>query len=257
MMVLLSSCTEIIQLDLNSANKQIVVESGIGTDELAKVKLSETINIDSSNEFPKVQNATITITNDNGEQDTFEELEPGIYQSKVMKGEVGKTYNLKVVVGATIIESTCKIPPRVAFDSLKIEPAILPGGGPFGNTPNKLFQINLFYKDSANYANYYRVVLYKNGVLSKNNYVYNDKFNDGNPVETTVFISGAFPGDKMTVEFQCIDKAVYEYFNSNGDTSGGPPGASSPANPYTNLTGGLLGYFSANTVERRDIYVPY
>jgi hypothetical protein len=30
------------------------------------------------------------------------------------------------------------------------------------------------------------------------------------------------------------------------------PNSSSPANPYTNLSGAILGYFSAHTVERVD-----
>jgi hypothetical protein len=53
---------------------------------------------------------------------------------------------------------------------------------------------------------------------------------------------------------QCIDKAVYEYFESMGNVNMGP-NSSSPANPYTNLKGAKLGYFSAHTVERKYITI--
>ena len=62
------------------------------------------------------------------------------------------------------------------------------------------------------------------------------------------------PGDVFIVEMQCIDKAVYEYFESMGNVNMGG-NASSPANPYTNLKGATLGYFSAHTVERRYITI--
>lgn len=57
------------------------------------------------------------------------------------------------------------------------------------------------------------------------------------------------------IEMECIDKSVFDYFESLGNSAMGPRNSSSPANPYTNLTGGLLGFFSAHTVERREYVV--
>ena len=48
--------------------------------------------------------------------------------------------------------------------------------------------------------------------------------------------------------------AVYEYFESMGNVNMGP-NSSSPVNPYTNLKGAKLGYFSAHTVERKYITI--
>ena len=61
-------------------------------------------------------------------------------------------------------------------------------------------------------------------------------------------------GDTVTVEMQCIDKTVYEYFNSFGNLGMGPS-SSTPANPYTNLNGAVLGYFSAHTSERKSVII--
>jgi hypothetical protein len=61
-------------------------------------------------------------------------------------------------------------------------------------------------------------------------------------------------GDKLMVEFQCIDKAMYAYYSSFYNVGFGPP-SSSPANPTTNLDGALLGYFSAFTSERQLVSI--
>jgi uncharacterized protein YbgA (DUF1722 family) len=57
------------------------------------------------------------------------------------------------------------------------------------------------------------------------------------------------PGDVLKIEMQCIDEFVYEYFNSFGNTLGG---SATPANPYTNIIGSELGYFSAHTSEMKE-----
>jgi hypothetical protein len=56
------------------------------------------------------------------------------------------------------------------------------------------------------------------------------------------------------VEMQCIDKPIYEYFNSFGNLGMGPS-SSTPANPTTNLDGAVLGFFSAHTSESKSIII--
>lgn len=54
---------------------------------------------------------------------------------------------------------------------------------------------------------------------------------------------------------QCVDENVYNYFNSFGNLMGGPGSSSTPANPYTNIEGGVLGYFSAHTFELKEVII--
>ena len=56
------------------------------------------------------------------------------------------------------------------------------------------------------------------------------------------------------VEMQGISQAVYEYFNSFGNLGMGPS-SSTPANPYTNIDGSQLGYFSAHTSEIKSVII--
>ena len=95
-----------------------------------------------------------------------------------------------------------------------------------------------------------------NDRAAKGNSIVDDRLTNGNTSERNIIIYDADlkPGDVFIVEMQCIDKAVYEYFESMGNVNMGP-NSSSPANPYTNLKGAKLGYFSAHTVERKYITI--
>ena len=58
-----------------------------------------------------------------------------------------------------------------------------------------------------------------------------------------------YEGDSITFRLMSIDRSVYEFLTSlRSGQSGG-------ANPYTNLTGGCLGYFTASSVTRSDTIV--
>jgi len=52
---------------------------------------------------------------------------------------------------------------------------------------------------------------------------------------------------------QCIDKNVYEYWYSLDQSSTGSSQSAAPGNPVSNMQGGALGYFSANTLQSRSV----
>ena len=53
---LVSSCTEIIDIDINASDPEMVVEATIGMDETANVVLTRTIGLDDTNDFSNVEN---------------------------------------------------------------------------------------------------------------------------------------------------------------------------------------------------------
>ena len=56
--------------------------------------------------------------------------------------------------------------------------------------------------------------------------------------------------DTVTVEMQCIDRPVYNYWFTLSQQQGdNPGGAVAPSNPPTNFTPATLGYFSAHTTQ--------
>lgn len=258
-LMLMGSCTEIIQIDINNSQPQVVVEANIGLGETARVILTQSVNFYTTDEYPPIQDATVTLTDNEGTTETLTQTAPGIYVSVNMKGAIGKTYDLHIESGQKIITSSCKIPDYVPVDTFRVVNSIYPGGGPpvLPNQPANFYEVYVSYTDPADDKNYYRIILSVNGILSNNNYIYDDRLTNGNQVENllVVYNPELKSGDSIQVEVQCIDKSVYEYFKSMGNSSMGPGNSSSPSNPYTNLNGAILGFFSAHTVERREHFI--
>jgi hypothetical protein len=94
--------------------------------------------------------------------------------------------------------------------------------------------------------------------------VQNDEFTDGKAnirplnVRSREDEDDLLTGDSVRVEMQNIDANVYEYLRTLAQVlqSGGGLGTASPANPQSNFSGGVLGYFSAHTLRRRSVIVP-
>jgi len=248
------ACSEIIIININDSDPQMMVEASIGEGEYARVLLTRSVNLYHTGEFPPVSDAAVTISDNDGNSEMLAEVQPGIYVSANMQGEAGKNYYLNIESEDKTITSSGKIPTYVPVDGFRVVNSIYPGGGPpvLPNQSADFYEVYVTYTDPAEEQNYYRFILSVNGKRSANNYVYDDRLTNGNQVETllVVYNPELKAGDSIMVEVQCINKSVYEYFKSMGGSSGGPGNASSPANPYTNLQGAILGFFNAHTVER-------
>jgi hypothetical protein len=252
--LILASCTQVIDISTNAPTPQLVVESSIALNEYAKVMLTKSITLSESNNFKKVTNAVVKMTDNSGNTEMLTEISNGIYVSKTMKGEVGKTYSLRIESEGKTVTALSKIPPIIPIDSFTVINSIFPGGGPpRGNQPAPFYEVNIKYTDPADQQNFYRIITYYNGEIQSRNNIFDDRFNNGKQTEANliIFKDSAKMGDTISIEMLCIDKPVFNYFQSMG-SAGGPRGSSSPANPYTNLNGAILGYFSAHTVERRE-----
>jgi hypothetical protein len=53
----------------------------------------------------------------------------------------------------------------------------------------------------------------------------------------------------------CNDAAVYTFWYSLSSGATGANESASPANPVSNISGGAVGYFSAQTIQRKTILV--
>ena len=251
--IALVSCTEVIDIDINASNPQLVVEASIGQNEPARVVLTRSISLDELTEIPFEENADVQITDNAGNNEKLMEVSPGFYFSSLLKGEAGQTYKISIKTAYENVSAQSSIPSQVRIDTMTVVNSIYPGGGPpVGNQPAPFYEIRVKYTDPVSETNFYRFLLSVNGVLRPDNNVYNDRLTNGNEVEAflIVYDPELKAGDSISVEMQCIEKPVYEYFSSMG-SAGGPGGSSSPANPYSNLQGAILGYFSAHTVERK------
>lgn len=242
--VVLASCEQVIDIDLNTADPKIVVEANISTlPGPYTVKLSRTLNFDDANNFPPLTGAFVVIADDTGLRDTLTETSPGIYSTNYIQGAENRMYTLTVIAGPDTLTATSMLYPRVLLDSLHYSLFSGFGGSRFLVTP--------YFHDPASLPNYYKFVLYKNGVDDKRNIVMTDAGVDG-LINAQSFITGKMQyGDTLRVEMRSVDKPVYDYYYSLLKTSGSilNQGAT-PGNPVSNIQcSNCLGYFSAYSLD--------
>lgn len=69
--VVMVSCTEEFEVNVNASDTQIVVEANLNNKEPITVTLSSSVNFNDDNEFPPVVGATIVITDNLGNNETL------------------------------------------------------------------------------------------------------------------------------------------------------------------------------------------
>ncbi|MCF8346558.1 MAG: DUF4249 domain-containing protein [Bacteroidales bacterium] len=259
LLFLLSSCTEEISIDLNSADPQLVIEGNLifGSEE-AIIQITESVNFDADNSFPPVQDAFIEISDDEGNTLSGTEVSPGTYAVGPLTELNGNSYMLQVEVGEKLYIAQSTMPEQVPFLSLqamKISGRETEGGAGFRPTMN--YNVIATFADPANTDNYYRFIEYVNGEKS-GEYLFSDRLTDGvtEPIILRHLDRVLESGDTLLVEMQCIDQNVYDYFMSLDNLMGGPANSVTPANPTTNIEGAVLGYFSAHTSVVKEIIIP-
>jgi hypothetical protein len=249
-----SCCEKVIEIKVRNTDIRYVVE-GVITNQPGNnyVYLTRSRPFNENNNFEQVGGATVTVK-DNGLESVLTEISPGVYKSAALTGIPGHRYELSVSINNQVFSATSTMPAPVKLDTLYIEP------GPFGQ-----FQFaTITYTDPVG-LNKYRFVQYKNGMKDPEIFWEDDEFTDGQTViiqlDTGVDKQddprNINSGDKVTIEMQGIDEAIYKYWYSLQSGGGDGSGNSvAPANPVTNIKGGALGYFSAQTIDRRTVTAP-
>jgi hypothetical protein len=248
----LTSCEDVIDIDLNEADSQYVIQGAV-TNETGPytVTIQQSVPFDEQNNYPQVSGATVVIS-DGTLTDTLTEVQPGKYQTvRLLQGQPGNTYTLNVVIDEQVFTAQSTMPPVVLFEDLTTTTMT------FGNSLR--IQMVPRFKDPLGLGNYYRFVQWNNGERLSNIFVIDDSRSDGlvitRPLLTTGLDFKAVAGDSVTVEMQTIDRNTYKYLYALDASSSNGPNASTPANPDNNFGGACLGYFSAHTVQRKTILV--
>jgi hypothetical protein len=247
------SCKKVIQVDLNSAAPQIVIEGEV-TNMLPpySVKITRTVNFDAANNFPAVSGATVQITDSNAAQTyMLPELAPGVYVTSAFAGLPGHTYLLSVTMGGRSYTASSTMPAPIPLDSISFVDN-------FDLKNKRAINAVANFQDPSGLGNDYRFVETVNGVQLPDIFVFEDRLSDGKYIRQTLYndTSTLHANDALKVDMYCVDKSVYDYFFSLFQVTGNSGFQSaSPANPNTNLSNGALGYFSAHTVSSKNITV--
>ena len=240
-----SSCTKVIDVNLNSKDPQYVIEGVVTLGETThQVKITRTLNLNESVAYPTVGDAIVFLTDDLGNNVELEHAGQGTYQVSNYQIHEGRTYTVSVTIGSKIFQATSTVPPLVQMDTLTTFP--------FSFGPASINALVPVRFDIPDIANYYQFNLFEKGIQKRGVYIQNDDFNDGNIMLEPIFSDSIDSGDTITVEMYCIDKPIYKYFYTLLQNISG----STPANPTSNFSGGRLGYFSARTKDVKKVIIP-
>lgn len=265
------SCTEVIDIELDSTYRRLVVYGTVTTDSIRhQVRLTTSSDYFSNEPSPKITGALVELEFDGRKvrMDAIDTLE-GLYQSPgAFRGVPGTTYTLHIsgvdVDKDGISESysaSSTMPGIPLLDSIVLSYF----RSPFVSG----YQVFMYALDPPS-RNYYGFRLLKNGQpLTERLFDYtvqtDDFFNgsyifglpvgflsDDDPDEAVV------PGDTVTFELNSIDRAFYDFvvdaqleILGNNPLFSGPP-----ANVRSNINNNGKGIFAAYAIHRVSSVVP-
>ena len=251
-LLLFAACQRVIDVQIANTQPQLVIEANLTNQSGTQVvKLSNTINYSSTNVFPPVSGAIVTISGNNGYPPfKFTETQPGTYTANARGISTG-IYTCNVQVNNQNYQATSAMPIMVNMDSLGVF------GQVFGSKTIKTIEV--FYQDPPGVPNQYRFVMRVNGVQVNRIFVNTDRLSDGRKITMMLYQQDIElkTGDKVDVEMQCIDSNVFNYwYNLSSQNGNTPADSATPSNPTSNFNNNVLGYFSAHTTQHKTIIVP-
>lgn len=253
--VSLAACKKVINVDLNNAAPQIVIEGEVmNVRGPFPVRITKTVNFSANNTYPPVTNADVYITDStNGIVDHLSQAnsDSGVYLARGTVGVSGHTYVLTVNVDGKQYRASSRMPKAVPFDSVTFAMN-------FGFDNKQEINAVVNFQDPPGLGNYYQFSETVNSRLIPNIFVFEDRLSDGRYIQQPLFNDSSYlkKDDTLTLTFNCVDKNIYNYFFTLANVTGNNNfQTSTPANPVTNITGGALGYFSAHTTQKIKLQV--
>lgn len=269
----LSACEEVINLEVPNSESLPVIESIISSDTAQwKVRLTQSQNYFDQNQVAYIDDALVTITDNDGKVETLLYSDTGMYVSQGAKFcQVGKTYTLTVKHNGKTYTAAekCKFQEPISF-LMSFE---LPERNGFIEPGFYVFEKA---KESEAPGDYYLWKVYKNDSLQKlfgylldtdefrETSFFNINIDPDDPLKDMDknILPRPFPidfevGDSVRIEQYNISKGYYFFLLElqNQVSRSGTPFDPPPVNPRSNIQGGALGYFSVANLSKATIVV--
>ncbi len=235
--VVLGACEKKIDISLDDATEQTVVESLLRAGDTAvSIRISKTANYFNAAAPKTVSGAGVQFTDAAGLVHVAVEKEPGLYVAEGITSTVDGNYSLQIDENGKITNGNSYMPKPIAIDSVSYE--FLDGGDFFDDT----YLMSFHYQDPPNESNFYRILITKNDTLEESIILSSDKFSDGQYTDETLFLDNVQLGDYIEFEMWSISEDLHNYYSTLVDALN--VGGVAPGNPLTNLEGDAqLGYF--------------
>lgn len=247
-----TACEKIVDLNLESAEPKIVIDASITEGEPCTVILTKSQPFTDNSPFKRISGATIRLSTPGRYTETLQERyeEPGVYISQ-MKGVVGRTYKLEVLVEDNVYEASSTIPQKVYINDLFIYEIRLGDGSWYSPC--------IAFDDPPEESNYYYTIVSVNSKILNSYYLTDDKNRNGKLIERILYYNKEDNddedlkiGDQIDVVLQTLDKGMYTYYKSLSSIA-----ANGGTNPITNISGGALGCFKAYNPSYMSISIDW
>ena len=264
LIIALTSCEEVIKVDLNTSNPAFVIEAVIYKDSVTLVRLTKTTGYFSTEEPEYITDASIKISDGTSDEELIY-IGNGYYSGKIIHGVEGRNYTIEILHDGILYKSTSYMPFKtdivsVGYSKNNTQTIYNPSG-------KTMFVISCVFIDDPEVDNYYMIRYILDGeVLAGSYYLVTEhtavngylKIFDNNRADkdTIRFEEWMFyEGGMGEVQVFSIDKSVYDYFVQLNDVLFWKRRFNPPAtyNPVSNINNGALGYFAAWTFDSEKI----
>jgi hypothetical protein len=265
-LLILSSCTEKIDIDLDESYTRLVIYGNLTTDTTQQfVDLSTTTSYYYNEAPPKVSGASVEISDDLGNVETLSEVSPGKYAtSPDFAAIAGRIYTLNIELQEAInghknYSASSEVHQINPIDSIGL--VFQPDWGDSG-----YYEVTCYYQDPPS-KDIYMFNIYKNGVLLtdtiNNRITADDEFFNGSYtngigvgyLDQSNEREKIHPGDTITFQAGNITQEYYDFIITLQAETGfqTPLFSGPPANVKGNISNGAVGFFAAYGVSYSSI----
>ena len=249
--IIFISCEEVVNIPLENGETRLVIDASIewikGTDGSEQViKITRTTPF-YEEQIDAVPNAEVRIVSEDGTEYIFDYDQAGNYISSSFNPEIGKSYELEVIVEDEIYTATETFQSVVEIDFIEQ----LDNGGFSGED----IEIKAFYTDPAETEDYYLFEFTNEDVTLE---FYEDEFTNGNQIFGYYSTEDIKSGDEIEIQIQGISRSYYEFLfilRSQIGTNQGGPFETMPATVKGNIINRTnpdnypFGYFRLSEVD--------
>jgi hypothetical protein len=260
LILITTSCTERVDVELDSSLTRLVVDGTITTDTTTHyIQLSTTSGYYYNDPPPPLSGAGLEITDDLGNVENLTEMAPGKYAtSPLFAAVIGRTYTLTIdlpneIDGHKIYTASSTVTPIYPIDSIGL---VFQDWGEKG-----FYEVTCYYQDPPS-RDFYLFNIFKNGEMLtdsiRNQFVSEDSFYNGNYTNGigVGFLDQSKErqvlhyGDTVTFQGCNISEAYYNFVVEVQTETGfqTPLFSGPPANVKGNISDGAIGFFAVYSV---------
>lgn len=245
------SCEEVIDVDLKTSGPALVAEAAIMLDSLALVKLVYTSSYFDTAATVVEADAMVSISDDEGRSEVLGYRGKGVYSGNLLRGRKDTEYTLSISAGDISYSGRSYLNSKPEILKLEYEKLDIPHF-----TEEAIYSLMVVTTDNPGIDNYYMLRFYRNGELMNDYYsLFNDRYLTADTIGYKDYRLDFYRSDTVKVELYAIDRGVYNYFNLVNDVLFSAMRSSTPFNPESNISGGILGYFMAASFDSDSIII--